>query len=125
MTKEMIKPFVWGIVVGAIVLAIVIFSAGWVVTKGKAEQMAKQAVVDKLASICVAQFLQDANKEERLKELKATDSWQRDSYVEKGGWATMPGEDSPDSMVADECAKRLSELGQLRSFHPPTSAGQY
>ena len=112
MTKEMIKPFVWGIVVGAIVLAIVIFSAGWVVTKGKAEQMAKQAVVDKLASICVAQFLQDPNKEERLKELKATDSWERDSYVEKGGWATMPGEDSPDSMVADECAKRLSELGQ-------------
>ena len=109
MTKEMIKPFVWGIVVGAIVLLIVIFSAGWVVTNGKAEQMANQAVVDKLSSICVAQFLQDPNKEERLKELKATDSWQRDSYVEKGGWATMPGEDSPDSMVADECAKRLSE----------------
>jgi len=109
MTKEMIKPFVWGIVVGAIVLLIVIFSAGWVVTNGKAEQMANQAVVDKLASICVAQFLQDPNKEERLKELKATDSWQRDSYVEKGGWATMPGEDSPYSMVADECAKRLSE----------------
>jgi len=109
MTKEMIKPFVWGIVVGAIVLLIVIFSAGWVVTNGKAEQMANQAVVDKLASICVAQFLQDPNKEERLKELKATDSWQRDSYVEKGGWATMPGEDSPDSTVAEECAKRLSE----------------
>ena len=109
MTKEVIKPFVWGIVVGAIVLLIVIFSAGWVVTNGKAEQMANQAVVDKLASICVAQFLQDPNKEERLKELKATDFWQRDSYVEKGGWATMPGEDSPDSTVAEECAKRLSE----------------
>jgi len=110
MRKEMIKPFVWGIVVGGIVMAIVIFSAGWGVTKGKAERMANQAVVDKLASICVAQFLQDPNKEERLKELKATDSWQRDSYVEKGGWATMPGEDSPDSTVAEECAKRLSEL---------------
>lgn len=110
MTKEMIKPFAWGIVLGAIVIAIVIFSAGWGVTKGKAEQMANQAVVDKLASICVAQFLQDPKKEERLKELKATDSWQRDSYVEKGGWATMPGEDSPDSAVAEECAKRLSEL---------------
>ena len=111
MKKEMIKPFVWGIVVGAIVLLIVIFWAGWVVTNGKAEQMAEQAVVDKLASICVAQFLQDPNKEERLKELKAKNSWDRDSYVEKGGWATMPGEDSPDSMVADECAKRLSERG--------------
>ena len=112
MRKEDIKPFVWGIVVGAIVLLIVIFSAGWVITKGKAERMANQAVVDKLASICVAQFLQDPNKEERLKELKAKNSWERDSYVEKGGWATMPGGDSPDSTVADECAKRLSELGQ-------------
>ncbi len=37
MKKEMIKPFVWGIVVGVIVLLIVIFSAGWVVTSGSAQ----------------------------------------------------------------------------------------
>jgi len=60
--------------VGAIVLLIVIFSAGWVVTSGsaqaKAEEMAEDAVLDRLAPICVVQFMQDPNKKERLKELK-------------------------------------------------------
>ena len=78
MKKEMIKPFVWGIVVGAIVLLIVIFATGWVVTSSsaqdKAEEMAADAVVDRLAPICVEQFLKDPNREERLKELKEKSS---------------------------------------------------
>jgi hypothetical protein len=114
MRKEYIKPFVWGMVVGAIVLLIVIFSTGWVVTSGsaqaKAKQIAEKAVVDHLAPICVAQFLQDPNREERLKELKELDSWKRGDYVKEQGWATMPGEKEPDSKVADECARRLVEL---------------
>ena len=116
MKKEYIKPLIWGVVVGAIVLLIVIFATGWVVTSGsaraKAEEMAEAAVVDRLAPICVAQFLQDPKKEERLKELKEVDSWKRSEYVQKQGWATMPGEKEPDSKVADECAKRLMELKQ-------------
>ena len=116
MRKEMIKPFVWGIVVGAIVLLIVIFSAGWVVTSGsaqeKAEEMAEKAVVDHLAPICVVQFQQDPNKEERLKELKEKSSWERGDYVKESGWATMPGAESPARGVADECASRLMELKQ-------------
>ena len=114
MKKEMIKPFVWGMVVGAIVLLIVIFSAGWVVTSGsaqaKAEEMAEKAVVDHLAPICVAQFLKDPNREERLKELKEKSSWERGDYVKKTGWATMPGAESAARGVADECARRLMEL---------------
>lgn len=111
MRKESIKPFVWGIVVGAIVLLIVIFSAGWVVTSGSAqknaEEMTEQAVIDQLAPICVEQALHDPNKEERLKKLKATNSWERNRYVEEIGWATMPGSESPVRGVADECAERL------------------
>jgi len=114
MRKEDIKPFAWGIVVGAIVLLIVIFSTGWVVTSGsaqaKAEEMAEKAVLDHLAPICVAQFLQDPNREERLKELKELDYWKRGDYVKERGWATMPGSESPNPEVADECAKRLIEL---------------
>jgi hypothetical protein len=114
MRKEMIKPFVGGIVVGAIGLLIVVFSTGWVVTSGsaqaKAEEMAEKAVIDHLAPICMAQFLQDPNREERLKELKEKSSWERGDYVEKTGWATMPGAQSPARGVADECARRLMEL---------------
>ncbi len=112
--KEKVKIGVWSAIGGAIVLLIVIFSAGWVVTSGsaqaKAEEMAENAVVDRLAPICVAQFQQDPNKEERLKELKELDSWKSGDYVKKQGWATMPGEKEPDSQVADECARQLLEL---------------
>jgi len=114
MKKQDIKPFAWGMVVGSIVLLIVIFSAGWVMTNSSAKTMAHEistnAVIDRLAPISVAQFMKDPNREERLKELKELDSWKRVQYVQKQGWATMPGEKEADRNVADECARRLMEL---------------
>ena len=114
MKKEYIRPFLWGGALGAIVLLIVIFSAGWVVTSGtaqmKTKQMVASAVMNRLAPISVAQFMQDPNKEERLSELKKVDYWKRGEYVQKQGWATMPGEKEADSGLADECARRLVEL---------------
>jgi len=68
--------------------------------------------VDHLAPICVVQFQQDPNREERLKELKEKSSWEGGDYVKKIGWATMPGAESPARGVADECARRLMELKQ-------------
>jgi hypothetical protein len=116
MSKESIKPFVQGIVAGAIVLLIVIFWAGWVVTTSSANEdateMAETAVVDRLAAICVAQFQQDPTREEGLVELKETSSFQRDDYVEERGWATMPGDESPERKVADACQKQLMKLEQ-------------
>ena len=114
MKKEYIKPFVWGLVVGAVLTMIIGFTlGGWVkggTAQRMAEEMADEAVIDRLAPICVTQFLQDPNKEERLKELKKLDTWTRGEFVQKQGWATMPGEKEPDSEVANECAKRLVEL---------------
>jgi hypothetical protein len=117
MKKEEIKPFAWGMAVGAIVLLIVVFSAGWVVTSGtakaEAKLMASNAVMNRLAPIAVAQFMLDPNKEERLQELKKLEAWganNRSDYVQKQGWATMPGEKQADSGLADECARRLVEL---------------
>ena len=115
MIKEMTKPlFIWGIVIGAIALLIVIFWTGWVVTSSSAEaegeQMAKEAVLENLAPICVEQYLQDPNKVERFEELKAKSSYQRDDYVEESGWATMPGSESSVRGLADKCAKQIIDL---------------
>jgi len=114
MKKQEIKPFAWGIGVGMVVLMIVAFSAGWVVTSGTADAQAKKistnAVLDRLVPISVAQFMKDPNRAERLSEMKAADYWKRGEFVQKQGWATMPGEKAPDSGVADECARRLAEL---------------
>ena len=114
MKKEVIKPLVGGIAIGAIALLIVIFWTGWVVTSSKAElqgeDMAKAAVKETLAPICVEQYLQDPNKAERLKVLKEKSSYQRDDYVEENGWATMPGAESPVRGVADACAIQIIGL---------------
>jgi hypothetical protein len=54
--------------------------------------------------------MQDPNRLERLKELKALESWRRAEYVKEQGWAIMPGEKESDYNVANECARRLMEL---------------
>ena len=112
--KKNIKTFAWGMATGMVVLLIVIFSAGWVVTshsaKATAHEISTNAVVDRLVPISVAQFMQDPNRKERLKELKALDFWKRTDYVKKHGWAIMPGEKESDYNVASECARRLGDL---------------
>lgn len=114
MKREEIKPFAWGMGIGAIVLLMVVFSAGWVVTSGssqvKAKAMVATAVMNRLAPISVAQFMLDPDKDEHLDELKELGARERGEYVEKQGWATMPGEKGPDTMVAAECARRLVAL---------------
>ena len=116
MDSEKIKQGLWGAAGGAVVLAVIGFTWGGWVTGGTAqkmaEEMAENAVVDRLAPICVEQYNQDSEKDQKLKKLKETRSWERDDYVEKQGWATMPGEEKPDSKVAGKCAELLAELGQ-------------
>lgn len=86
---------------------------GWV-TGGNSQKaattMANNAVIQRLSSICVAQFQQDPAKDTKLAELKAVSSYQRSDYVKGQGWSTMPGEEQSDTKVAAECAKVLGAL---------------
>ena len=113
MDWEQIKPVLWGAVAGAIVLAIVGFNWGGWVTSSNADAMAKEtaanAVAERLGSICVAQFNQDSQKGQKLKEMKEKDVWDKGRYIEKQSWAIMPGDDKADSKVADACAKHLAD----------------
>jgi hypothetical protein len=114
--KEKIKIGVWAAIGGAVLVMIIGFAWGGWVTGGtaqsRAEEMAADAVANRLASICVAQFNQDSEKDQKLKKLKETDTWQRGGYVEKQGWATMPYEKEPDSTVADKCVEQIMQIGQ-------------
>jgi hypothetical protein len=113
MDWEKIKLGLWSALGVAIVLAIVGFYWGGWVTGGTAETrgkaMAADAVAERLGSICVAQFNRDPQKDEKLKEMKDKDVWDKARYIEKQSWAIMPGEDKADSKVADACAKQLTE----------------
>jgi hypothetical protein len=106
------KTGVFWMAVGAAVLTMIVgFSWGGWVTGGTAgtmaRAMAEEAVTKRLAPMCVVRAQQDPKKDERLKALKETSNWQRGEYVAKQGWATMPGEEQPDSKIADECARLL------------------
>ena len=112
--REKIEPILWGAAGGAVVLAIVGFTwVGWV-TGSTAQQMAadaaEEAVVDRLASICVGQYNRDPEKDQKLENMKAIISWKRGDYVKELGWSTMPGEKDPDSAVSRTCADLLSEI---------------
>ena len=106
----------WGAVGGAIVLAIIGFVWGGWVTGGTAQEMAEEmaetAVVARLAPICVEQFKKDSEKDQKLIGLKKEDSWKRNNYVEKQGWATMPGEKESDRKVSEKCADMLVQAVQ-------------
>ena len=108
-----IKLGFWSAVGGAILAAIVGFNWGGWVTGGTAEVMAKEiaenTVAQRFTPICLARVNQDPMKEQKLKEFKAKDSWDGRRYVEEQGWATLPGEEKPDSKIAEGCAKQLAE----------------
>ena len=98
--------------IGSIILTMIIGFAwgGWVTgstAQKLAKDMADDAVVERLAPICVTQFNQDPGKAAKLEELKEASSYQRRTYVQDQGWATMPGEEGPDRAVAEECVKLL------------------
>ena len=98
--------------VASVVLTMIIGFAwgGWVTgrtARTLAEDVAEDAVVERLAPICVYQFNQDPEKAAKLEELKETSGYQRRTFVQDQGWATMPGEEAPDRAVADECVKLL------------------
>jgi hypothetical protein len=98
---------------GAIVLAVIGFNWGGWVTTGSAEAMAKEiaanAVAERLGSICVAQANRDLQKGQKLNEMKGQDAWEIGRYIEKQSWAIMPGDEKPDSRVADACAKQFAK----------------
>jgi hypothetical protein len=107
------QPAAWGAVGGAVALAFIGFTWGGWVTGGTADQKARQAastaVIAALAPICVSKFEQQPDAGANLVEMKKVSSWQQGSFIEKGGWAVMPGAKEADSSVARACAELLDK----------------
>lgn len=117
-TAKLKKSVVFWIAVGAVLLTLFLgFTRGGWTTGGNATNMAEKAVagavVERLTSICVAQFGADSQQALKLEELQAiTSSSKRIAFVKDQGWATMPDETSPDNKIASECAKQLMLIAQ-------------
>jgi alpha/beta superfamily hydrolase len=106
------KIVFWISVAVSILTMIVGFSWGGWVTSSKAQEMVEEAVVERLALICVDQFKEDPDTAEKLIEFVETRRYQQDDYVRDQGWATMFGDEEPDRNVADACAKMIALIDQ-------------
>jgi hypothetical protein len=107
------KTLLFWTAVGAVVFTMIIgFTwGGWVTggtARATAQTQADDAVVKRLAPICVVQSGLDPKKAERLKELTALSGYERGDFLKKVGWSKMPGEAESDSRVSEECAKLLT-----------------
>ena len=109
-TGTMLRHGVWGLIIGAIITMIIGFAWGGWTTGGSSQRMSEAAVLATRAAICVAQFMKQPNAQEKLKELKAVNSWERATFIEKGGWDKMPGEEKANYTVSRACADGLDVL---------------
>lgn len=104
----------WACLVSIILTIFVGFTwGGWVTTAAAqkaADTMAKDAVVQRLVPICVAQFNQDPDKALKFGEMNGMTSSQQAKYVQDQGWATISGVEKPDRKVVDACTKLLLEM---------------
>jgi len=106
----MILGFTWG---------------GWV-TGGSAEEMAADALeqgrAEVAAAVCVDKFMAGADAGTQLASLKDTrSSWQRENFIEEGGWAVVAGQEYDDA--AELCAERLVEMEAPTQEAATTEAG--
>jgi len=103
-----------GAAAGAVATLVIGFNWGGWVTGGTAKEMTQKgvstALVSALSPICVDKFQHSADAASNLVEFKKVSSWQQGSFIEKGGWATMPGAEPANGAVAQACAAMLGSL---------------
>ena len=106
-----LKRLLQGAAVGVVATLVIGFGwGGWMLgssAKTLADSTASSALIAAIAPICVEQFQRSADAADNLTALKKTNAWEQATYIEKGGWAIMPGSKAVDSGVPQ--ARRHSQ----------------
>jgi len=104
----------WSCIAGVLATVILGFTWGGWVTGGTAEEMVATAREDGraelVATVCVDKFLATSDAAVRLAQLKEESQWQRDDFIEEGGWVTLAGFEEPVDGAAGLCAEQLAEM---------------
>lgn len=103
--------WVWSCVGCVVATMIIGFTVGGWVTGGTADEMASEARsngrAELVAQICVDRFLGATDAASELAALKEQSTWQRDDFIQKGGWVKLAGLEKPVEGAADLCAEEL------------------
>jgi hypothetical protein len=112
---DSLKRILLGVIIGAALTVFAGFQGlGWTLektAKDMAKKSASAAVVEALAPICVDKFQHATNATKNQADLMKVSSAEQASFIQQGGWATLPGGSSASSpAVAEACAKMLAAL---------------
>lgn len=110
---ESITRLIQGSVIGFIATIILGFNwGGWTLgstaTK-QADDQTKLAVISSLAPICVDNFQASPESEVNLAAFIEESTYKRTGFIEKGGWAILPGSEKATAGVAKGCALLIAE----------------
>ena len=110
---ESLTRLVQGAVIGAVAVSVIGFGWGGWTLSSTAERLASERVTAALVTaytpVCVERFSANATDEQRA-DFKKESAWNRDTVIEKAGFATIPGSTSPNESVAEACAEALTKL---------------
>ena len=100
----------WSCVAVSVLTIVVGFNWGGWVTGGTAQEMVQEGRRNLAATFCVDKFLAAADAGTQHAALMKASTWQRDDFIDKGGWASLPELDKPVAGVADLCAEKLAKV---------------
>ncbi|MGO7039307.1 hypothetical protein ACCS60_13215 [Rhizobium acaciae] len=115
--------WIWSIVgASALTIAVGFTWGGWT-TSGKAQVMEEIAVrnarAELVADMCVQKFIASTDADAKLEALKAKSSWERDDFIQDGGWTKIAGIKDTVPNAAETCADRLIDMKDLASPNAP------
>jgi hypothetical protein len=112
----MVKAYVIGAIVGALVVAIVGFVWGGWVIQSTSERLGAErvdaALTSALTPICVDRAVAEPELFDELADI--TSAFERRGFVERAGWATPPDRDQPHRGIATACAAALDVAARSR-----------
>lgn len=107
---EQIKPLLLGLVGGIILAPIVAFSADLVVTTGAMNAEVKNTRTELLATVCALEAKEDWQVMANPPELSGWHNRDARSELAKQSAFVLPGKESAESKVIDECAEKIEDI---------------
>lgn len=116
---ESITRLLQGGALGAVATMVLGFNwAGWTLgstAERAAEDQTESALVSSLAPICFDKFQSSPEAAANIEAFNNEASYKRTGFVEKGGWAVLPGSDEATDGVAKGCALLIAESQKDKS----------
>jgi len=105
---------VWSFLGGVVATLVIGFAVfGWY-TAGSAlnmaQERAEEARAELASAICIQRFMTAPDAAAQLTALKEEGSWNRDDFIEDGGWVTFARLEDPVIGAAELCADKLVDM---------------